>query len=243
MVQIEGNPLEILAEAQFALGSVMRLQDGREFVYAKAGEALSKGKLATAPAHVADHSNIAVAAAVAVGGTTVTVTLGATAATANQYAGGLLVTSDAAGEGTSYEILSHAAVDASGVITLKLRNPIRVALTTSSEVTLVHNQFRGTLEGTVATRKAVGVPLVDVTDQYFYWAQYRGACPVLADGAIALGNAVVPSDAVSGAVEQQDVFVNATDATRLDAKEVVGRASILAAVDTEYRPLFLDIRN
>jgi len=214
----------------------------RTFRYARSGaSAISRGKLQVAPAPKTNHHNVAIAAAAAVGATEVTVTLGATAAVANEYNEGFLVINDVDGEGVSYQISSHIAGASSGSLTLKLSDPIAVALTTSSEATLVHNKFNQIVEASVATRRASGVPLVATAADDFVWLVTQGISPILADGAVAVGNAVVISDAVAGAGEQQDVFVNATDATRLDAKTVVGRANILALVDTEYRPIVLAI--
>ena len=63
--------------------------DGREFHYVQAGgTALVPGKLQQASAQVANHQNLTPTAATAVGDTSITVTLGGTAATANQYLGG-----------------------------------------------------------------------------------------------------------------------------------------------------------
>jgi len=229
------------AGATHQLGSRIISAD-RTFRYAKSGAStISRGKLQAAPAPKTNHHNVAVAAAAAVGDTTITVTLGATAAVANEYNEGFVVVNDVDGEGIAYQIASHPAASSSASLTLRLADPIAVALTTSSEVTLVHNKFNAVVEASTATRRAAGVPLVTTTADDFVWLVSQGISPILADGAVAVGNAIVISDSVAGAVEQQDVFVNATDATRLDAKTVVGRANILALVDTEYRPAILAI--
>jgi hypothetical protein len=89
--------------------------------------ALAPGKLAVAATVVANHQNMAVAAAAAVGATSVTVTLGATAATADYYADGFLTINDAAGEGISYRVKSHPAHAGSGSLVVELYDPIKVA--------------------------------------------------------------------------------------------------------------------
>ena len=91
---------------QHDLGAKVVTSDGRAFRYCKVGAtALVPGKLYDGPAIVPNHVNIAVAAAAAAGATSVTVTLGATLASINQYAGGLLVVSDANGEGFTYQVI------------------------------------------------------------------------------------------------------------------------------------------
>ena len=86
---VEQDYHQISSTQQGTLGSRAVTKDGREFRYTLAGAtALALGKLAQAPTLVANHQVVAIAAAVAVGATTVTATLGATAATADQYVGG-----------------------------------------------------------------------------------------------------------------------------------------------------------
>lgn len=231
------------AEGTHLLGDFVRLADERCFRHGKAGgAAISKGKLQLAPAPKANHHNVAVQTAPTLNDQAVIVTLGATAAVANEYNEGKVVVNDVDGEGQEFKISSHPAANASATLRLALFDPIGpVNLTTSSEVSLVHNTWNGVVEAAVATRRVSGVPLIAVAIGDYAWFKTKGVAGVLADGAVAVGNMVVPSDAVAGAVEQQDVFVNATDATRLDAKSTPGRADIMALVDTEYRPVTLSI--
>lgn len=214
------------------LGSLGITVDGRVAQYCLAGAVdLAAGKLCQGPAVVANHQNIAVAANAAIGDTSVTVTLGATAATANQYAGGFLNVNDATGEGLSYEILSHPAASSSGSLVVTLRSPIRVALTAStSEVSLIANPANGVIVNpTTPTGKVVGVPITPVTAGYYFWAIKKGLTPVLNDGALTVGSAVSPSNAVAGAVENGVI-----------AQGFVGIA-YQTGVDTEYRTVDLNI--
>src|SRR5688500_8906823 len=107
-VQIFPNDqLTTSTEQQCNLGQLGVTKDGRAYRYAKAGEALSPGKLQVAAPIAANHENMAVAAAAAIGATKVTVTLGATAASLNQYAGGFRPINDATAEGSSYRARAH----------------------------------------------------------------------------------------------------------------------------------------
>src|SRR5215213_6415091 len=111
---------------QHTLGTRMNDGLGNEYVYVKAGgTALVPGKLQQAPAEVTNHQNLTTAAA-AIGATSITVTLGNTAATANQYAGGQAIITASTGLGYSYQIKSHPAADASATLVVTLEDPIEV---------------------------------------------------------------------------------------------------------------------
>lgn len=224
---------DISSTKQLALGTRGETRDGRKYRYALAGAVtLAPGKLNAAAAHVANHVNVAVAAAVAVGGTKVTATLGATAMTAAYYQDGYLTVNDAAGEGISYLIGSNPAADSSGVATANLVDPVEVALTTSSEVSFIANPWSAVIvnPGAVAHRE-VGVANVSITAAYYGWLQTGGDCAVLSDGVITKGAGAIASDAVAGAVE---IEVAGTVTQR------VGFAPE-ATVDTEYRTIVLTI--
>ena len=135
------SPQDIFAESStqgLPLGSRGETKDGRQFRYALVGgTALVAGNLLQSPAQVANHLSLAVASAAAIGAAEVTVTLGGTAATANQYREGYLVTSSTPGHGYSYKIKSHPAQSTTtGNVTLTLEDPLLVALTTKRFVTI-----------------------------------------------------------------------------------------------------------
>ena len=151
------------ANPEHAVGVLATNGRGDLFRYAKAGASgVSAGKLQLAPTPKTNHDNVAVAAAAAAGAFEVTVTLGATAAVADEYAGGVIVINDADGEGGRYIIAGHPAANSSTSLTLTLAEPLDEALTTSSEACLVHNTWQGVQEGTTSTLAPAGVPLVDI---------------------------------------------------------------------------------
>ena len=215
------------------IGTRRPLEDGRVFVYAKNGSAaLAAGKLCVAATVVANHVNISVAAAAAIGDKTVTVTLGATAATADQYKDGFMVVNDATGEGHQYKIRGHAAADASGSLEVNLYDGIRVALTTSSEVSLLKHPYDSVvISATDQADLAVGIPPIAVTADYYFWIQTWGPCPALADETLTIGKLITIGTGVAGAVELYDAA----------AEQIVGVAC-QAGVDTEYRQVFLKIQ-
>lgn len=221
--------LSTSATQEQQLGTIGLTLDGRQFRYGKAGGTdLAPGKIAVAATQEANHANIACAAA-AVGDTQVTVTLGATAVTANQYAGGFLVINDANGEGIAYLISGHPAAALSTAVVITLAQSITVALTTSSEASLVLNPWSGAvISATDQADAVVGVPNVTIPDGEFGWFQTRGVCSVLADEAITAGLALTIGTGVAGAVEALDA-----------AGEPQIGVAIQAGVDTEFRAVNL----
>lgn len=218
--------------ARAKLGDKVQTADGRTYRYAKnAGTALDAGKLVVAATQVADNENIAVAAAADVNATEVTVTLGATAATANDYAEGYLVVNDAAGEGIAYKIKGHGAADASSSLVIELEDAIKVALTTSSQVSLVKNFYDSVvISATDQADMPIGVPNVAVAANEYFWVQTGGLCAVLADEAVSAGAELTIGTGVAGAVEAADLI----------AEPTVGIAHT-ALVDTEYRSVRLTL--
>lgn len=200
---ITANFASIADAGQVTLGARAFDNAGNAYRFCKAGgTALAVGKLQQAPAQVANHTNMAVATA-AIGATSVTVTLGATAATADQYAGGWLIIAAGAGIGYRYLISSHPAADSAATLVLKLEDPIRVATAVAdSKGDLVANPFSGVIVNpTTLSSAPIGVAVTPVSAAYFGWVQTSGVASVLADGSLTIGLDVVASDNAAGAVE------------------------------------------
>src|SRR5437870_1572240 len=82
---------------------------GRMYRYGKAGaSALVVGNLLQSPARDTAFTEMAVPTAVAAGATSLTVTLGATATTANMFDMGVLSISSSTGGGQQFTIKSHS---------------------------------------------------------------------------------------------------------------------------------------
>lgn len=218
------------------LGTILDFPDGRRFRLSRAGAvALLPGKLHQSALPVANHLNIAVAAAAAIGATRVQVTLGATAAAANIYKDGYLYVNDALGEGHTYRIKDHLAIASAGTGWINLYNdtPILVALSTASEVTLAHNPFNAVLiHDSPPTAGLAGVSMANVAPDYYCWLQTRGPAAVLIQGTVVIGDLCVPSATVDGAVMPSAALE--TDGP------VVGRVMRVNA-DTEYGLIDLQI--
>ena len=233
---LTASPKGIFSESatqETDLGAKIVTDDGSVYRYVKAGgTTLVIGTLLDGPATIATHTNMAVVLGTA-GATAITVTLGAVAITANQYAGGYVVVNDEAGEGYSYRIKSHPAADALAalIITLEDDEKIQTALTTSSEVTLIANQYNGVvIHAQTEAGVPVGVATYPITTLYYGWIKTRGVTAVLNDNAPPeIGECAAASTTTDGCV---------TEGT--GPLGVVGFA-LAQGVSTEKNPVFLTI--
>lgn len=225
--------LEESSTQEHRLGTLMESVDGRLYRYCKAGgTALNKGELQVTADIVSNHENMAVATAASAGETSVEVTLGGTAVTEDQYAGGYLVINDADGEGTSYLIKGHAAQSSTtGDVTIELEQPLDEALTTSSEASLIYNPYAEVQQSNAdQADMPVGIPNIDVTADYYFWCQTKGECAALADEALTRGKMLTIGSSTAGTVEVIDAL----------GEPLVGVAN-QAGVDTEFRSINLQI--
>ena len=241
------GPLSIVANGAFQtstdaslttlVGTRWDLSDGREVTLVKNGAvALAPGKLVQDAAIVANHQNLATTAYVPYSANgnvpaSVTGTLGATAATANQYAGGYVIVNDATGEGQTVRIASHPAADASGTLKLTLEEDFSTAIVAAtSEVCLVSPHGKDVIiQPTTVTGAQVGVTMYDIPAEAYGFVVSRGLVSCLAQGAIGVGLGISASGSVAGAVA-----VAAATTARL------GFAS-QAGVDTEYRAVYINV--
>ena len=201
------------ATQQARLGEEYTLRTDRVFRYAKNGPAtLAVGTVLQGPRPNDSHANMTVNVAAAAGATAVTVTLDrGDPMTLNEYKDGYLYINDqgvtlvnAGGQGFLYEVASHPGGDAGEDTTKKIaiKDPIVVALTTSSQATLIPNPYSGvTKPGRNPWDVIVGVNPVAVPADQFFWCQVRGPSVVLQSGRLWSGQGVMPSQKILGAVE------------------------------------------
>ena len=222
------------ATASHRLGERVTDGHGREFVYVKNGAvAMLPGKVYQAPAEVTDHDQLTPVAA-AIGDKTVTVALGATAATEGQYAGGLLCVDTTPAPGHSYVIAGHPAAALSTSVVITLEHPIvHTALTTSSRITLAPNPWNGVIvsPATTLTGAVVGVAVYPLAASEYGWLQVSGHCCTLIGGTPAVGACVVVPGDTAG-----EVVVDPANA----ATQVVG-SMMVTGVDGKYMPVLLNI--
>jgi hypothetical protein len=175
---------------------------GRQYRYVKAGASdLVVGNVIQSPAVVTNHLTRTPVAA-AIGATSITAALGATAAAADLYKYGFVTVDTTPGEGYSYAIEQHDAVLSSGNITVNLSKdtPVQVALTTSSRVSFLQNQYRGVIQAPVTTLTGtpVGVAVYPITANQFGWIGTRGLFCVLVGGTPIVGSAIVTPGTSAG---------------------------------------------
>jgi hypothetical protein len=187
------------------LGTVRRLNDGREFIYVKVGSAnLAAGVLVQGAVAEANHANCAlanVADAVASGTRQVTITLGSTAVSANDYAEGFLNIEDGtAGAGHIYKIKNHPAANAGANLTLTLYDKLRANLTSAHGTLIKHPCKDVIIHPSPPTEALVGVTVRAMTANYYGWVQKKGPVSVLVNGTIVAGDCVIASGTVDGAV-------------------------------------------
>ena len=192
------------------LGTKGITADGRIFRYTQAaGTGIATGKLCVAPRITTNHEDIAFATAGVVGDKSISITLGATAVTANEYDEGYVVIVDDTGEGHTHEIVRHG-VSASGseAITIDLKTPLVAATTTSTTVTLVRNNHRDVIiaVGGTQTDIPVGVTPIAVTADYYFWAQTGGWASLLSSGTntCTAGEPATIGEATDGSVSGRD---------------------------------------
>lgn len=235
------NPAETSSTAPFSqsisyVGQRFESSDGREFVFVKVGaSALTQGTLIQSSAIVAGHQGLATVAAEAVGSKTVTVTLGGTAATSNQYSGGFLVVQAGTGLGQTLRVASHPAqTNTGGNLVVTLEDAFTVALNTTSVCSLLANPYQDVIVNPIsATGSVVGVAIYPLaastsTNYSFGLLQTRGIVGVTSDALPATaGEGIAPSTTTAG-----DITVSTATSSN------IGRA-IVAGTSTDTKPVFI----
>ena len=192
---------------------------------------------AAAPVHAEQSDDIVVGAAAAAGTYSITLTStanldGSQNDEENNFAGGFALINDEAGEGHCYLIKSNALFATTGDSVFILYDPIKVALTTSSQVGLVRNPYAGVLATkAVCTAPALGCFPFAVTASYYFWLPTAGPAACIAHAAIAVGDLVVAGTTAA----------KADPAAALETTEaVLGKAFTLAVADGESFLVWLD---
>jgi hypothetical protein len=184
------------------LGSEYRLGSERVFRYAKNGSAaLVAGTVLQATRPNTSHDNLTCAAAAAKA-TSITVTLGSAPVGTDEYAEGYVYTNDQAGEGYVYDIIDHPWALASGTLKLAIKDDVVVALTTSSQATLLKNVYDGVNRPFGDPWDIIcGIAPMAVPANHYFWCQVRGPAVVLQAGGLFAGRGVMLSQWKPGAVE------------------------------------------
>lgn len=192
------------AAQEVPLGEEFRVPTNRVYRYARNGSAsLVAGTVLQATRPNDSHANM-VCAATPVGATSITVTLDRGDPTVfDEYKNGYIYVNDQAGEGFLYDVVGHPG--GGGEDTTKkidIKDPVVVALTTSSQATLIKNVYDGLNVpfGDPWDIIAGVAPVAVAADEYF-WCQVRGPAAVLQEGGLFAGRGVMVSQSKPGAVE------------------------------------------
>lgn len=223
---------------EFPLGTMLIIGD-RVWRYCKngAGTPAAGAPLeAAAVVHAEQPDDIVVGAAAAAGDYNVDLTSTANLDgdpndDTNDFAEGWLVVNDEAGEGHCYQIESNEGFSTTDLATFVLYDPLVVALTVASQVGLARSKYYRVISspGTTPTGICIGIAPRLLTAAYYFWAQTKGPCAVIAHAVIAVG-AHVASGLTAGKVDP-----TGHDATYgiLQTQQIIGRALTLAAADGE----------
>lgn len=202
--------------AKFPIGEKLELHDGRVFRYGYTAAAINAAELVSQDVSatcLVETDNIVIAASgdysPAAKSSKLQITLASV--TANQYAGAYLQIAndggDGIGEGIQYRIKSNSATDAttSGKVDIELFDPLKVALTTASDIAITGGLWYNVLAATAGTDYiASGVSPIAFTANYYGWFQTAGIALISSDGAIAIGANLTLSDSDAGHVQLKD---------------------------------------
>jgi len=195
---------------QHKLGELYISPHGDKFRYARAGATLVTGNLLQERAEVTNFRSMNVAAAAAIGDEEITVDLGGTAVTANQFSDGLIYVESSTGIGQQFRITGHdIQTGTTSECTFQLDRPLKIALVLdTSQVTVRNNPYNEVIQYPITTQTggAVGVALYAMTDEYYGWIQTGGDVAMLWDTGTDSSNGVSgvgPSSAVAGSIKPQ----------------------------------------
>ncbi len=204
-----GFEKETTSSQRQVLGAEMAFPDGRKYRYiANGGTALQEGLIVASEAPVGNHSQDLAVATTAAASSSITVTLGATAATKDQYAEGYLFlntpTLSSAGSRVAYKIKSHPAADGSATLAVTLDEPdgTRIAVTNGTETAgLIKNPYHDVVVAPAAIAgRFVGLTVCQIPANYFGWVQVAGMGIAAIDGTPAFGTLVGASGTHAGSL-------------------------------------------
>ena len=213
------------------LSTRMVLPDNRVYYYGQTDGAQTSGAICQSAVGIANHDMDLAVNTASAGDKSLSITLGGTAATEDQYKDGYVYVNDGTGEGHLYKIRQHDAISsgAAGTFNLYDGDTIAVAFAAAALVGLAKNPYKDFIVyPTTATGHAVGVVPTDFDDDDFGWVQTWGPAAVLCDVAFVIGNHVRVSDNTAGSGEPLD-----RDGTH-ENEETIGVASLIAPATQDY---------
>ncbi len=185
---------QIAYRGPLPMGKQLILEDGRKFRFARVNTpVLVVGNVLAAATPLSTDASQACAVGV-VGDRIITFTHGAATTVINMFAEGYANISLAPGSGQMYKIASHAALTnatAGDILNLAPGHALRVALTTTSDVTLVNNLYDGVIQQPATPLGGLaGIAITAIAAGDFGWVQTRGIASVLSAASTVAGNNV-----------------------------------------------------
>ena len=226
---------DVSATKLHTLGAIRETEDGRRFRYGKAGATMVAGGATQAAAATADHiAQVQTSgAANAAGSTNVTVYVGATAVTANQYDDGYLVVYGA-GSGTAglyYPIASHTTTSTGlTTITVTLKEPLKLATYTDDYFSLFCNPWSAVAIGTDVAVFPTGMAMNAASSGQYLWFQTGGFCVQKGGDTAAVGMMMT-----TGTTDYTTLAMNGYTSPQ------IGAIYSTAAVTGYFTPIFLTI--
>ena len=192
----ESNLFTPTVDQKYMLGCRFELNDGRAFRYCKnASASITRARMACGLPPDSESEEIAqTGQATAVGEIKFDVLM----TTANGITNSSLIDgylwvnkspTDSSTVGDFYIIKDNKWTTSDTVLNLTIADEggIRQAISATDEISVIRNRFRDVkVNPTSQDAAVVGVPLVDVTASYYFWAQYRGVCPLIMDASDAV---------------------------------------------------------
>ncbi len=186
---------QIAQRGRNPLGQQLVLQDGRKYrFFLKGAAAANAGDVQQSPIIITTDQSMA-CAATAVGSRIITYTHGAATTVVNYFAEGYAVISLDPGQGQTFKIASHLAIGsgtAGSIVNLAAGNSVQVALTTTSDLSLMAHPYGDAIVMAATISGApVGVAVVATPANQFGWLQTRGSCGVLGAASNTIGSPAV----------------------------------------------------
>jgi hypothetical protein len=198
------NPWAESSTQLFPLGSMLHYGNNVYRYGLLGGTAVTAGKLVAHQAQDSNHLNMTATAAVDAGETAISVETGGNDLTLNEYTDGYLWANDVNGEGQTMRVKSNPVHDHSDdpSVVITTYDPLATALTTSSQLSLIHNPYSQVVvapDGEAGS--VVGCTVIDTTADYYAWFTVYGPQAILTEGTAVLGHNCMRSDTTAGAVE------------------------------------------
>ena len=218
------------------LGAEMAFPDGRKFRYvANGGTAIGEGLVVASEAPAGNHDeDLVITTSPSVGDTTISITLGGTAAAKDLYAEGYLFFNLASTTPHEmYKIKGHALIASSGTgeITIDEPDGFQTAITAGTDTAgLIKSPYKDIVVAPAAVAgRFVGVTCADLEADYYGWVQVSGMATAKIDGTPAVGTLVGASSIHAG----QLLAIGA------DTTPALARLHGKAGVDNEFHTIML----